>query len=202
MLRATHRRWLWLGLTGLLLAALLAAGPLLVVQNVLQPADAIVVIGGDHKPERLQRAAELYRQGYAPLVILSAGTLVLEGHERLPEAQVMYRQARTLGLPEEALVLEQDSQSTYENAVYTKALCQARQIHSVLLVTSAYHSRRARRLFQRVYPPGIRVSAQPAPQGPCPLCWPLFADRAYVVAYEYWNWLQLLSAPLGAGARP
>jgi uncharacterized SAM-binding protein YcdF (DUF218 family) len=182
---------LLLGLTvGAVLALIWAAGPFLVVQDTLYPADAIVVIGGDHKPERMRQAAELYRQGYAPLVIISAGTIVLEGGQHIPEAQVMYRQARELGLPEDVMVLEQASKSTYGNALYTKAICQARGIESILLVTSAYHSRRARRLFRSVYTPDISVSVQPAAPGQCALCWPFYSDQAQVVAYEYWNWIQ------------
>jgi uncharacterized SAM-binding protein YcdF (DUF218 family) len=189
--QAKERRRLFLGLAvGIVLATLLAAGPFLVVQDELRPAGAIVVIGGDHKPQRMQKAAELYRQGYAPIVIISAGTIVLEGDQHIPEAQVMYRQARELGLPDDVLILEQASKSTSENAIDTKAICQAKGIHSILLVTSAYHSRRARRLFQSVYMPDVSVSVQSAPQGDCPLCWPLFPDRASVVAYEYWNWVQ------------
>jgi hypothetical protein len=45
-----------------------------VVRDELHPADASVVIGGDHKPERMRQAAQLYRQGYAPLIIVSTGT--------------------------------------------------------------------------------------------------------------------------------
>jgi uncharacterized SAM-binding protein YcdF (DUF218 family) len=174
----------------IILTLLWMAGPLLVVQDKPHLADAIVVIGGDHKPERMRQAAELYRQGYAPLIIISAGTIVLEGDQPIPEAQVMYRQARELGLPNDRLILEQASKSTYENATYTKALCQARGIRSILLVTSAYHSRRARRLFQEVYASDITVSTQPAPPGQCALCWPFYSDQARVVAYEYWNWAQ------------
>ncbi len=173
-----------------IVALLLGAGPFLVVHDPLQSADAIVVIGGDHKPERMQQAAQLYRQHQAPLIIISAGTIVLEGNQQVAEAQVMYRQARELGLPDEVLILEQASKSTYENAVYTKALCLARGIHSILLVTSAYHSRRARRLFQDVYGSAISVAVQPAPAVGCALCWPCHIDQVRVVAYEYWNWMQ------------
>jgi uncharacterized SAM-binding protein YcdF (DUF218 family) len=172
------------------LVTLIAAGPFLVVQDKLHAADAIVVIGGDHKPERIRQAVDLFRKGYAPLVIISAGTIVIEGDEHVPEAQVMYRQAHELGLPDGAVILEQESKSTYENAVYTKAICQAKAIHSIILVTSAYHSRRARRLFQSVYLPDISVSVQPPPSSLCAMCWPFYPDRAQVVAYEYWNWAQ------------
>jgi uncharacterized SAM-binding protein YcdF (DUF218 family) len=196
--RLTYRLWLGLAIGGIL-GFLWADGPFLVVQDELRPANAIVVIGGDHKPERMRQVAELFRQGYAPLIIISAGTIVLEGDQHIPEAQVMYRQACELGLPKEVLVMEQVSKSTYENAVQTKAICQANGIRSILLVTSAYHSRRARRLFQEVYSPKITVSTQPAPAGPCLLCWPFSPDRAPVVAYEYWNWIQYWLNSVGYG---
>ena len=181
-----------LGLTILLLVALIdAAGPLLVVGDELRSADAIVVIGGDHKPERMQRAAELYQHGYASLIIISAGTIVLEGDEYLPEAEVMRRQIRVLGVPDEALVLEQASRSTPENAIDTREICRARGIHSILLVTSAYQSRRARLIFHSLFEPDIGVSVQPATQEICSLCWPLMPDRASVIWYEYQNLTRL-----------
>ena len=77
-------------MVGLLTAAIVLPN-LLVVKDELSYADAIVVIGGAHKPARMQHAAELYRQGYAPVIIISAGTLVREGDEWMVEAEVMRR---------------------------------------------------------------------------------------------------------------
>ena len=183
----------------LLVVALIdAAGPLLVVADELHSADAIVVIGGDHKPELMQRTAELYQRGYAPLIIISAGTIVLEGDEYLPEAEVMRRQIRVLGVPDEALILERVSQSTPENAIDTREICRAKGIHSILLVTSAYQSSRARLIFRSLFEPDIDVSIQPAAQGVCPLCWLWMPDRANVVEYEYRNLIQLWLSGLRA----
>ena len=159
------------------------------MQDAPHPADAIVVIGGDHKPERMQRAAELFQQGYAPVIIISAGTLVLEGNEVMPEAEVMRRQAVKLGLPETVLILEAESQTTVENALLTRRICRANAFMSILLVTSAYHSRRARRIFQDTFGADIAVSVQPALLNICPFCWPLYPEHAYVVYYEYKGWL-------------
>jgi uncharacterized SAM-binding protein YcdF (DUF218 family) len=191
-LRKLSRKSRRLSLAILLVVALIdAAGPLLVAEDELHSADAIVVIGGDHKPERMQRAAELYQHGYAPLIIISAGTTVLEGDQYLPEAEVMRWQIHALGVPDVVLMLEQASQSTQENAIDTREICRARGIHSILLVTSAYQSSRARLIFRSLFEPDIDVSVQPASQGVCPLCWPLMPDRANVVWYEYRNWIQL-----------
>jgi uncharacterized SAM-binding protein YcdF (DUF218 family) len=176
-------------LVSLLLVCILS-GPFLKVQDDIQTADAIVVIGGDHKPERVERAVELYRQAYAQVVIISAGTIVLEGDEFVPEAEVMRRQALALGLPEKAMVLETHSFSTFENAYYSKQICREHGLDSILLVTSAHHSRRARRIFRDTFEPGISVSVQPASQDCCELCWWLHPDRVYVVLHEYKNWMQ------------
>lgn len=184
--KARLRLWLLL-LFGLLGVCALSAGPLLVQADVPRQADAIVVIGGDHKPERVQRAVELYQQGYAPIVILSAGTQVQEGAEPLPEAEVMRRQALALELPATAVLLETESQSTFQNAYYTAALSQAHHYTSILLVTSTYHSRRAGLIFKEVFGPTTTVLVQPAPTNLCTLCWWFQADQVGVVFYEYYN---------------
>jgi uncharacterized SAM-binding protein YcdF (DUF218 family) len=167
---------------------------LLIISDEPVNIDAIIVIGGDHKPERVQRAVELYREGYAPLVIISAGTLVQEGDEWLPEAEVMRRQARLFGLPERAMLLETDSQSTFENALFTRRICEANGIDRVLLVASDYHSRRARRIFRGAYEPDIHVIVQPAGESERS-DWLFRLRNADVALYEYRNWLQYWFAP-------
>ena len=72
-------------------------------------------------------------------------------------AAAMAEFMRALGVPEESLVLESQSRSTRENALYAKALAGTEQ---VALVTSDYHMWRARRVFQQV---GLRVVAMPHP---------------------------------------
>ena len=161
---------------------------MLVANDNSQSADAIIVIGGDHKPERVKRAVELYQQGYAPVVIISAGTEVLEGNEWLPEAEVVRRQALAFGLPESILWVENKSLSTYQNAYYTHAICEAQGFKSVLLVASAYHSQRAKRIFQDVFGTAISVSMQSTPVNLCTLCWWFEPHQATVVLYEYYNW--------------
>jgi uncharacterized SAM-binding protein YcdF (DUF218 family) len=174
-----------------LLAVVVILPNLLVVQDELDYADAIVVIGGDHKPARMQHAAELYRQGYAPVIVISAGTVVREGDEWMVEAEVMRRQALQLGLPEEALVIEDGSLSTVQNARYSGQLCDDLGIKSVLLVTSAYHSSRARRIFRQELGDRVTILAQPAPRGHRALLWWLYPDQAYAVLHEYRNRVDL-----------
>lgn len=166
------------------------SAPILVLQDKVQSADAIVVIGGDHKPERMQKAAQLYEQGFAPVIIISAGTIVWEGDTQIAEAEVMRRQALAFGLPEQALILEAESRSTLENARYTYKITQANNYHSILLVTSAYHSRRAKQIFQDVYESSVTIWVQPATQEFCPPCWALDSNLMSISFYEYQNWLR------------
>lgn len=185
MIARPRRLLIALGIVGL---CGVIAGPLLVRVDALHQADVIVVIGGDHKPDRVRRAVELYRQGYAPVVIISAGTQVAEGDELLPEAEVMRRQALALGMPESALLIEDQSQSTFQNAYYTAELLRARGYHAILLVTSTYHSRRAGYIFEEVFGSTVSISVQPSSADPCVICWWFHADQARVVLYEYYNW--------------
>jgi len=175
--------WLTLMGVGVVVAAL--SGPLLIAYDRAEPADAIVVIGGDHKPERVWWAANLYREGYAPRIIISGGTVVYEGDEWITEAKMMLRYARIWGVPDDAAVLEEASSSTLENALYCREICVERGWRSILLVTSPYQSRRARRTFRQVLGPDIRVSVQPALQGYYRLFWWCYPDHIFVVLYEY-----------------
>lgn len=178
------------GMLMLLVAFTAVSEQALVEHNAVQSADAIVVIGGDHKPERMRRAVELFQQGYAPIVIISAGTLVMEGIESIPEAEVMRRQATDLGLPADAMIIESNSKSTYENALFTKPILDQRDARKILLVTSVFHSRRAKRIFDDVFGSSTIISIQPALQDEWMLLWTFRPDDIYVVFYEYQNWVR------------
>jgi len=125
---------------------------------------------------------------YAPVVIISAGTIVLEGDERVPEAEVMRRQAVEAGLPEAVLLVEDRSLSTVQNAYYTREICRQHDFRLVLLVTSTYHSRRARRIFRDVFGSEITVLVQPAVHAWGAFRWWFQPDQLGVVLYEYYNW--------------
>jgi uncharacterized SAM-binding protein YcdF (DUF218 family) len=98
--------------------------------------------------------AEAWSQGLAPRLVVSGGdarvfqTGPLEAHE-------MKRWARRLGVPDSAILVEDRSRTTYENASRTKELLGAGRI---LLVTDAYHLPRAVALFQKQ---GFSVTPKP-----------------------------------------
>ena len=109
----------------------------------------------------------------------------------MPEAEVMRRQALALGLPGTALLIEDQSQSTYQNAYYAKLISATYRFKSILLVTSTYHSRRAGYIFREVFGPDVAIWVQPVPPDLCTVCWWWQLDQAGVVLYEYYNWALL-----------
>lgn len=126
-------------------------------------ASAIVVLGGGIKPaipprpwvdvseagDRVLYGAQLYKQGKAPVVIVSGGRIDWKGGGP-PEAEDMAEILKALGVPESAILLEPNSLNTYENAVEVRKVLEANNIDKrVLLVTSATHMPRSRRVFQR-----------------------------------------------------
>ena len=95
---------------------------------------------------RLLYAAKLYREGKAPLVIVSSGGIAWPG--AAPEAADMAEVLKFAGVPESAIVQETNSRNTYENAVYVQEILASRGIRRILLVTSAMHMPRALLIFR------------------------------------------------------
>lgn len=126
---------------------LTSVGRFLIVQDRLERADMIIVLSGGRGDERVRQAAELYQQGYAPLVLLSGG----EETAGISVPEILRRQALALGIPPDALLSEPDSTSTAEQARFLRPLLEPRGIRRAIIVTSSYHTRRTRRLFRRAF---------------------------------------------------
>lgn len=119
-------------------------------RGTLRPTDEL----SGYSRERTLCGADYYLQGLAPILVLSGGSGGVFGPSP-KEAPQMKRYAHRLGVPEGAMVVEDQSRTTYENAVYTK---QRLESGSILLVTSASHLPRAVALFTKQ---GFRVTAAP-----------------------------------------
>jgi len=134
-----------------------------------QHYDAIVVLGGGVKNRGTLRPAvelthysrdrttcgvDLYQGGYAGKLLVTGGDASIFGSGAI-EAEHMKRWAVRLGVPEDAIMLEDASRTTYENAAKTK---QRLGDASILLVSSASHLPRATALFAKQ---GFRVTPAP-----------------------------------------
>lgn len=95
--------------------------------------------------ERLDRALKLYRDGTVKSLIVSGG-LGREGHE---EADVMGEYLEQHGVPGAAILRDRNGYDTYETARSTKAIMQANDLHSAVIVSHFYHLPRALVTFRR-----------------------------------------------------
>lgn len=176
-----------------LLAWVAAKG--LIVSNELSRADAIVVLAGSSAyQERTRRAAELFHEGRAPKIILTNDNLKSGWSNELERNPLFIERAaaelKRAGVAEaEIKMLPQNVSSTYDEALLLRGYAEAHGLRSILLVTSAYHSRRALWTFHKVFEgSGINVgllSVAPGEQMPLPATWWLHARGWQVVAGEY-----------------
>lgn len=102
--------------------------------------DAIVAVSGGDTSARTSEAIKLYKRGWADTLVFSGAAQDTTGPSN---AEAMRRQAVADGVPEAAIIVEELSQNTRENAAETHALLEEQGIGNVILVTSAYHQRRA-----------------------------------------------------------
>jgi uncharacterized SAM-binding protein YcdF (DUF218 family) len=125
------------------------------VEDRLEQADAILVLGDDNfAGERASRSAELFGAGWAPLVVASGRLL----RSYAGVAELMGRDLETRGVPATAILrFPHRAGNTREEAQALRELVTGRGWRRVLLVTSNYHTRRARYIFRKVFPPQVTV---------------------------------------------
>jgi uncharacterized SAM-binding protein YcdF (DUF218 family) len=113
------------------------------------PASAIIVMGaaqwnGVPSPvlkNRLDHAAELYKQGAAPLVVVTGGK---KQGDKMTQGRAGYEYLRAKGIPDSAIVVEVDGTNSYEELSAAQRLIGAAGGGSdVLIVTDPYHAYRA-----------------------------------------------------------
>ncbi|NTW05756.1 MAG: YdcF family protein [Peptococcaceae bacterium] len=127
---------------------LTAYGNYLVVDESPVKSDAIVVLSGGENVLRVSRAVELFNGGYAPRLIMSGGGKLTS---KLTDADLMTLEAVDLGIPKTAILKENMSRSTYQNAYYVRNIAIKYKLKSLLLVTSNYHTRRTSYIFNKVF---------------------------------------------------
>jgi uncharacterized SAM-binding protein YcdF (DUF218 family) len=144
----------------------------LMVTAPLDSADAVVVLSGASTyVERTQKAAELYLQGRAPLVLLT------DDHTRGGWSRALQRNPYFVeratdelikqGVPAEKIrIVPGLASSTHDEVLLIKDYARVQGWRSLLVVTSAYHSRRAlRSLRQSFADTGTVIGLEPVPPG-------------------------------------
>lgn len=111
-----------------------------------QKVDAIVAISGGDTTARTNEAIMMYKNGWANILIFSGAA---EDKSGPSNALVMKRAALKSGVPESAIKIDEDSETTKQNAENSKTIFTENNIKSVILVTSGYHQRRASLEFDK-----------------------------------------------------
>jgi uncharacterized SAM-binding protein YcdF (DUF218 family) len=170
----------------------LNAGSLLIAAEAPQAADAIVVLAGN-APDRLRYAERLRASGYADLLVVSNERVHTHGVETtwlaLHEAGLAAPE-----LPDASLLVIDDPppESTIDEAHRAAALLQSHGLHSALLVTDAFHSRRASLLFHAAFAhKGLEVRSTPVLPDPLDLAHWWAHGRTTRVVLEEWTTLAL-----------
>lgn len=111
--------------------------------------DAIVAVSGGDTSARTEEAIKLYQNGWAGKLIFSGAAYDKSGPSN---AEVMRREAREAGVPDDHIITEEYSATTKENAELTQSIFEDNNIRTAILVTSAYHQRRAGLEFSKRSP--------------------------------------------------
>jgi uncharacterized SAM-binding protein YcdF (DUF218 family) len=188
-----------------LLAVALSLGLIVRSDDDVGHADVIFVFSGSAAyVERTQRAAQLFQKGRAPLILLTddgerGGWSSAE--QRNPFfVERAINELRNAGVPaNKIVVLPGTVSSTYEEAQRLRSFISEHDLHSVLAVTSAYHSRRASWTLHRVIAPNnIRIAFSAPPPGVqtpgaatwwlTPQGWRLVTGEYLKLMYYWWEY--------------
>ena len=199
--------WAIGGLLILVVIGWVFASVLLVVDSGAQPADALVVLGGEPWT-RPTRGAEVYHEVKAEMLkgetksptssVSEFQHLSISAFQNFPlvivsgngDCQDVRRQMAAKGVPTSAIETECESRSTQENALFSVKLLRAHHATNVVLVTSWDHSRRTLACF-RMAAPEIHFFARPTVCPPAGVRHPdsyivkrVFQEYAKIVYYR------------------
>jgi uncharacterized SAM-binding protein YcdF (DUF218 family) len=172
-----------------------AGAKFLITESPLDKADAIVILGGSATyKERAHEAARLLHQGRSQLILITNDNM--RGPWSSAEQRNLYYYERSFDELRNAGIAAQNIDlamnpvaSTYEEAQVVRDYAQQHGLKAILIVTSAYHSRRALWVFSRVFrDTGIRiglVAVPPGEESPPPATWWLSARGWRLVPTEY-----------------
>ena len=134
-----------------------------IIEDPLEKADVIIVLSDDNfYADRATRAAELFREGKASFVVASGRRLrPSAGIAELMEHDLVER-----GVPKDKILrVAQGGDSTREEAEALAKLAKTKKWHKAIVVTSNYHTRRARYIFRHVFPQDIEIRVAGARDG-------------------------------------
>ena len=142
------------------------AGDYIFQEDTIEKADIIFVPGNGY-PQMAEQAAKLYHEGYAPYILPSGRYSILVGHfigvqakqdvyngDYETEWEFLKDVLMKNGVPESAILKEDQSTFTYENAILSKKVTDGlgMDIKKAIMCCKNYHARRACMYYELLYP--------------------------------------------------
>jgi uncharacterized SAM-binding protein YcdF (DUF218 family) len=158
----------------------------LIISEQPRASDAIIVLSGDSDRDRY--AADLYNLGFSSVIIMSGVT---------NPAGIMVERAVKYGVKREDIIAEKKARSTYQNALYTRKIMLDNGFQSAIVVSSPFHMRRSRMVFERVFkktgisltycavPPNLSIDDEKSPES---FRWFLAVEYGKLIYYWFKYW--------------
>lgn len=148
-------------------------------ENQPEKAD-IIFVPGNGFPEMAEKAARLYKEGYAPYVLPSGRYSITMGRfvgvqskkdvyneDYETECEFLKSVLMKNGVPKSAILLEDQATFTYENAIFSKQVTDLHKIkvNRAILCCKTYHARRSLMYYQLLYPDAEILVCPTCPDG-------------------------------------
>ena len=162
----------------------------LIREDSLVKADAIVALAGDYRSNREKRAAELWLQGWGEYVVVSGMSYAWGFHT----GEAARKYVMSLGVPGEKIFMISENLNTRAEARALDDLMRERGWNSAIVVTAAFHSRRATYTIERAAP-GRSFYSSPVPAGSpewTPRAWWSRREDVYMTVREFTSWANTL----------
>lgn len=136
------------------------------IEDKGQNADCIIVLGSSKAVQyRVPAAVNAYNEGRSSRIMMCGGITRNTVGENIVESERMRMKALELGVPDEAIICEKNSENTIENFLFAMVELQRifwlNNVHSILLVTATYHMRRSLALANYLLPDHIAIYPYP-----------------------------------------
>lgn len=127
--------------------------------------DVIIVLGagtdnGEISPifeERMNHAISLMKEGTAKQLIITGG---IGENQEISDSEIGKKYATNAGLPENKILIEEESHITFYNLMHAKILMEEHALETALIVSDPYHMRRAMSMCEDI---GIQALPSPTP---------------------------------------
>jgi uncharacterized SAM-binding protein YcdF (DUF218 family)/glycosyltransferase involved in cell wall biosynthesis len=165
------------------------AGSQLSVAQPPKPAGAIVVFSGSGAStyinpgyqRRARDAAQYYKAGYAPLLVISSAV-----EQTFAEVEIVKALLVSQGVPANAIqIITKYPTTTRENVELARDVLKERGVTSILFITAPYHSRRATLLWRKNAPEIAVVTVPAVDTPPATPQWAASIDQIRAIGYEY-----------------